>query len=91
MERQGRDQGRDGDYLRRREFEGFVRRHEDDPFSHALMATRLQQEGLVIRENFENRIGKLEQWRDRIIGAVTMLTFLVGAGVIAGVVELLRK
>jgi hypothetical protein len=55
------------------------------------MVTRLSGEGLAVRERFENRIGSLELWQARIVGAVAMLTFLVTCGVIAAVIELLRK
>ncbi len=77
--------------LSRNEFEGYVRRHEDDIDAHGSLVRRLQQEGLTIRLAFESRVGALEQWQQRIIGAVAMLTFLAAAGVITAVVELLRR
>lgn len=79
------------EYIHREEFDGYVRRHEADPYCHTPMVTRLSGEGLAVRERFENRIGSLELWQARIVGAVAMLTFLVTCGVIAAVIELLRK
>ena len=78
-------------YLSRDEFDGYVRRHEADPFCHNPMVTRLSAEGVAVRDRFESRVGKLELWQARIVGAVAMLTFLVTAGVVAAVIELLRK
>jgi len=81
----------DRDPLWRRELDGYIRRHEDDGFAHAPMRHDFRAEMVADFLSHSVRLDSLEQWRDRIIGAVAMLTFLVTAGVITAVIELLRK
>lgn len=79
------------DPLWRRELDGYVRRHEADEYAHAAMRHDLRNDLVGTMISSERRIAALERWQQRIIGAVGMLTFLVTAGVIAGVIELLRR
>lgn len=79
------------DWLPRGEFEGYTRRHEADEDAHGKLIRRLRTEGDEVREAYDSRLGALERWRWIITGAVGMLTFLASTGVIAAVVELLRK
>lgn len=79
------------EFLPRGEFDGYVRRHDADPFAHAAMIGRLQTQGAEVREAVEGRLGSLELWQARIVGAVAMLTFLATCGVVAAVIELLTK
>jgi hypothetical protein len=77
--------------LDRREFQGYVERHEDDRFAHAASREETRLEFMTLALSNRTRIEGLELWQARIVGAVSMLTFLVLGGVVAAVIELLRK
>lgn len=72
---------RNGDAQRRRDE---LAEHQRNPYAHGELVGRLQQEGLNIRERFENRLASLERRMAQVllVGAVTLV--LVGA--LAGVV-----
>lgn len=78
------------DPVPRAEFQGYVDRHENDDDAHGHLVRRLQTEGLNVRLAFELRVSALERWQQRIIGAGALLSFLVAAGIVAAVVELIR-
>ena len=78
------------DAVERDEFEGYIRRHEADHFAHAPMRHDFRNDLISGHLIHEARLGSLERWQQRIVGAVAMLTFLVTCGVVAAVIELLR-
>lgn len=76
---------------RRSEFEGYIRRHEADHYAHAPMRHDLRNDLVGDATMVSKRLGDLERWQQRIIGAVSMLSFVVVVAVGAGVVEWLRR
>lgn len=79
------------DPIRRREFDGYVRRHESDLDAHAPLIRRLQAEGLSVRALYDTRLTALERWQQRIIGGMMFAAFILGGGGLATVIELVRK
>jgi hypothetical protein len=75
----------------RRELDGYIRRHEADPFAHAPMIDRNFLGGSKLREAVETRLVALERWQQRITGVLMFLAFVVGGGGVAVVIELVRK
>lgn len=75
----------------RDELQGYVNRHEADPYAHAAMRHGFRNEMVGEFMSHGTRLDKLEQWQQRIIGAVAMLTFLASVGVIAAVVRWFTK
>jgi len=62
-----------------------LRDHKSNPYAHGELVGRLQQEGLNIRERFENRLARLEQRMAQVllVGAVALILLGATAGAIA--------
>lgn len=77
--------------IERREFEGYIRRHEDDRFAHAAMRDNFSQALLGTADAVERRITALERWQQRMIGALMLLSFLLVSGAATLGVQWLRR
>ena len=74
----------------RKEFDGYILRHEHDAYAHAAMRHDLRNDlvGQIIANSLA--LGKLRDWQQRIIGGMMFAALLIGGGGLAIVVELAR-
>lgn len=74
----------------RPEFDGYVLRHEHDPFAHAAMRRALEGDLMKDVDANTQALGRLRDWQQRIIGGMMFAALLLGSGAVAVVVELAR-
>lgn len=72
------------------ELDGYILRHEQDPYAHAAMRHDLRsdltgQMGLLSLE-----VNRLHDWQQRILGGMMFAALLLGSGGLAFVVEWAR-
>lgn len=74
----------------RKEFDGYILRHEHDSYAHAAMRHDLRDD--LVSQIMINSVAlsKLRDWQQRIIGGMMFAALLIGGGGLAIVVELAR-
>lgn len=76
--------------MERGEFDGYVRRHEDDEDAHGRLIRRVSAERTIIETAFDARLTALERWQQRMIGGLAFGALMLGGGGIAAVIEFAR-
>lgn len=65
----------------RREFEGYLRRHETDPEAHGTFRRLDRQAQSQDQRELDKRVSDLERFQQRLMGGFLVLAAFVGSGV----------
>lgn len=79
------------DPINRREFEGYIRRHEADLDAHAPAQRRNRADRDELLMELGTRVTGLERFQERIMGALILLGVVMGSGLVAAAFEVSRR